>query len=88
VLLAFSAGRPTLSARELTEVTGIPLPSMYRYIALLRDTGLLVSDDRGAYHLSSRLIGLARAAEAAQAPPPADTPPPAEISGLVDEARS
>ena len=77
-----------LSARELAEVTAIPLPSMYRYIALLRDTGLLVSDDRGAYHLSPRLIGLARAAEAAQTPPPADTPPAGETSGLVDETRS
>jgi DNA-binding IclR family transcriptional regulator len=39
---------------------------MYRYIALLRDTGLLIGDDRGAYHLSPRLISLARAAEAAE----------------------
>ena len=39
---------------------------MYRYIALLRETGLLVGDDRGAYHLSARLISLARAAEAAE----------------------
>jgi DNA-binding IclR family transcriptional regulator len=68
VLLAFSPGRHTLTARELVEATAIPLPSMYRYIALLRDTGLLVGDDRGAYHLSSRLSGLARAAEAAEVP--------------------
>lgn len=39
---------------------------MYRYIALLRETGLLVGDDHGAYHLSPRLISLARAAEAAE----------------------
>jgi DNA-binding IclR family transcriptional regulator len=66
VLQAFSPGRHTLTARELAESTAIPLPSMYRYIALLRDTGLLVGDDRGAYHLSPRLISLARAAEAAE----------------------
>ena len=66
VLQAFSPGRHTLTARELAEFTAIPLPSMYRYIALLRDTGLLVGDDRGAYHLSPRLISLARAAEAAE----------------------
>jgi hypothetical protein len=46
-------------------VTAIPLPSMYRYIALLRDTGLLIGNNRGAYHLSPQLICLARAAEAA-----------------------
>lgn len=66
VLQAFSPGHHTLTARDLAESTGIPLPSMYRYIALLRETGLLVGDDHGAYHLSPRLISLARAAEAAE----------------------
>lgn len=66
VLQAFSPGRHTLTARELAELTAIPLPSMYRYIALLRETGLLVGDDRGAYHLSARFVSLARAAEAAE----------------------
>ncbi|WP_300613897.1 IclR family transcriptional regulator [Trebonia sp.] len=66
VLQAFSPQHHTLTARDLAESTGIPLPSMYRYIALLRETGLLVGDDRGAYHLSARLISLARAAEASE----------------------
>jgi DNA-binding IclR family transcriptional regulator len=66
VLQAFSPQQHTLTARELADVTAIPLPSMYRYIALLRDTGLLVGDDHGAYHLSPRFISLARAAEAAE----------------------
>ncbi|HEY1668808.1 MAG TPA: IclR family transcriptional regulator [Trebonia sp.] len=66
VLQAFSPNQHTLTARELAELTAIPLPSMYRYIALLRDTGLLIGDDRGAYHLSPRFISLARAAEAAE----------------------
>lgn len=67
VLQAFSQHRHTLTARELAEATGIPLPSLYRYIALLRDMGLLLGDDHGAYHLSPRFISLARAAEAAEA---------------------
>jgi DNA-binding IclR family transcriptional regulator len=66
VVQAFTPRQHTLTARELAELTAIPLPSMYRYIALLRDTGLLVGDDRGAYHLSPRFISLARAAEAAE----------------------
>jgi DNA-binding IclR family transcriptional regulator len=66
VMQAFSPGRHTLTARELAEATGIPLPSLYRYIALLRETGFLVGDDRGAYHLSPRFISLARAAEVAE----------------------
>jgi DNA-binding IclR family transcriptional regulator len=71
VLQAFSPHRHTLTARELSEITSIPLPSMYRYIALLRDTGLLIGDDRGAYRLSTSVISLARAAEAAE--PPTET---------------
>ena len=70
-LQAFSPDRHTLTARELSTITSIPLPSMYRYIALLRDTGLLIGDDRGAYRLSPRVILLARAAEAAE--PPTET---------------
>jgi DNA-binding IclR family transcriptional regulator len=66
VLQAFTVARHTLTARDLAESTGIPLPSMYRYIALLRETGLLIGDERGCYHLSGRLISLARAAGAAE----------------------
>lgn len=66
VLLAFSQQRHTRSARELAQETGIPLPSVYRYVALLRETGLLVADERGSYHLSARLSALAQAAETAE----------------------
>jgi DNA-binding IclR family transcriptional regulator len=66
LMLAFSADRNTLTARELAAATGIALPSVYRYIALLRETGLLAGGERGSYRLSARLIGLARAAEAAE----------------------
>jgi DNA-binding IclR family transcriptional regulator len=66
LMLAFTADRNTLTARDLAAETGIALPSVYRYIALLRETGMLVGDPRGSYRLSARLIGLARAAEAAE----------------------
>ena len=66
LMLAFSADRNTLTAREMAAATGIALPSVYRYITLLRETGLLAGDERGSYRLSARLIGLARAAEAAE----------------------
>jgi len=65
-MLTFSADENTLTARQLAERTGIALPSVYRYITLLRETGLLAGDERGSYRLSARLIGLARAAEAAE----------------------
>ncbi|MDQ2813844.1 MAG: IclR family transcriptional regulator [Actinomycetota bacterium] len=66
LMLAFSAEKNTLTARELAAATGIALPSVYRYITLLRETGLLAGDERGSYRLSARLMGLARAAEAAE----------------------
>ena len=66
LMLAFSADRNTLTARELAAATDIALPSVYRYITLLRETGLLAGDERGSYRLSARLLGLARAAEAAE----------------------
>jgi DNA-binding IclR family transcriptional regulator len=66
LLLTFSADDHTLTARQLADRTGIALPSVYRYITLLRETGLLAGDERGSYRLTARLTGLARAAEAAE----------------------
>lgn len=66
LLMAFSPERHTLTARQLAAATAIPLPSVYRYVAFLREAGLLVGGDAGSYHLSARLIALARAAEAAE----------------------
>jgi DNA-binding IclR family transcriptional regulator len=66
LMLTFSADENTLTARQLAERTGIALPSVYRYITLLRETGLLAGDERGSYRLSARLIGLASAAQAAE----------------------
>ena len=66
LMLTFSADDHTLTARQLAERTGIALPSVYRYLTLLRETGLLAGDERGSYRLSARLIGLARAAEVAE----------------------
>jgi len=65
LLGCFTKDRHTMSSRELSELTGIALPSVYRYITLLRESGFLAGDDRGNYHLSVRVIGLAQAAEAA-----------------------
>jgi DNA-binding IclR family transcriptional regulator len=64
--MSYSRERHTLTARELSQATGVPLPSVYRYVALLREEGLLAGDDRGAYHLTAKLIALGRSAEAAE----------------------
>ena len=66
LLLAFTKDRHTLSTRELAARTEIPLPTVYRYVAFLRDSGLLVERGAAGYSLSARVIALADAAEAAE----------------------
>ncbi len=66
ILLSFTKDRHTQSAREIAEATGIPLPSVYRYVAVLREMGLLIRDGQSDYHLSAMFIGLGHAAEAAE----------------------
>lgn len=65
LLLSFSEDRHTQTAAELSRSTGLPIPTLYRYLGLLRDAGLLVTSE-GGFHLSTRFIGLAQAAEAAE----------------------
>lgn len=66
IMLCFSRARPTLTSRDLSEMTGIALPTIYRYLAVFKEAGLVISDERqGAFHLSVRFVGLAEAAEAA-----------------------
>ncbi len=47
LMLTFSADDHTLTARQLAERTGIALPSVYRYLTLLRETGLLAPGTPG-----------------------------------------
>lgn len=66
LIQCFTRRRPSLTARELSDMTGIALPTVYRYLSILKHSGLVIADDgQGAYHLSVRFVGLAEAAEAA-----------------------
>ena len=66
VLLAFDERRHTLTTAELAEAIDAPLSSTYRYLSVLRDSGLLEeSEVAGGYRLSFRVVGMARAARAA-----------------------
>lgn len=74
VLFAFTEQQPVVSVRELAESLDIPVPSVHRYVALLRDMGLLEESSRGRYHLSMRVAALGRAAR--RAAPIVDTVEP------------
>lgn len=65
LLFAFTEDHPRQTARELSEAAGIPMPSVHRYVALLRDLGLIVDVRRGLYQLTPLVFPLTRAAEAA-----------------------
>ncbi|MBB6119535.1 IclR family transcriptional regulator [Nocardiopsis algeriensis] len=66
LLLAFDERRHTLTASQLAEAIDAPLSSTYRYLSVLRDSGLLEeAEASGSYRLTSRVIGMARAARVA-----------------------
>jgi DNA-binding IclR family transcriptional regulator len=63
IILCFSAQRPHWTVAELCEALDVSLSTMYRYIALLREVGLVDTYDLNGYRLSKRFIALARAAQ-------------------------
>jgi DNA-binding IclR family transcriptional regulator len=65
LLLEFSEERPEATVEELAQAVSASVSSTYRYVALLRELGLVDERHRGAYVLSPRVLALARGAEAA-----------------------
>jgi DNA-binding IclR family transcriptional regulator len=65
MLFAFTEQRPNASVRDLAEALDIPVPSVHRYVAMLRDMGLIEEGSRGRYHLTMRVAALGRAARQA-----------------------
>ncbi|TDC55173.1 IclR family transcriptional regulator [Actinomadura sp. KC345] len=65
LLLAFNERQHTRSAAELAQALDMPLSSVYRYLSVLRDTGMIEDVAPGEYRLTWLFVGLARAARAA-----------------------
>lgn len=65
MLFAFTEQHPTASVKDLAEQVGVPVPSAHRYVAMLRDMGLIEEGQRGRYHLTMRVAALGRAARQA-----------------------
>ena len=65
VLTSFTPERPITTVDALARTVKVPLSTAYRYIALLREVGLVTDDGHGGYHLSPRMVELARASRAA-----------------------
>jgi DNA-binding IclR family transcriptional regulator len=65
LLLEFTEERPEATVEELAQAVSASVSSTYRYVALLRELGLVDERYRGTYVLSPRVLALARGAEAA-----------------------
>jgi DNA-binding IclR family transcriptional regulator len=65
LLLQFSEERPEATVEQLAQALSASVSSTYRYVALLREVGLVEERHRGTYSLSPRVLALARGAEAA-----------------------
>jgi DNA-binding IclR family transcriptional regulator len=65
VLFAFSVDTPLATAEELARRSGLPLSSTYRYLATLREVGLVEDHGRCGFAAGPAAIRLAMAARAA-----------------------
>lgn len=64
-LLCFSPDKPVWTVAELAARLDSSISTMYRYVALLREVGLLDSTGDNAYRVTDRALVLAQAAEMA-----------------------
>jgi DNA-binding IclR family transcriptional regulator len=64
LLFAFEQ-KSVASVRELSEAVDMPVPSAHRYVAMLRDMGLVEEADHGRYRLTMRVLALGQAARRA-----------------------
>ncbi|OLT31994.1 hypothetical protein BJF79_36610 [Actinomadura sp. CNU-125] len=65
LLLAFDAQHHTRGATELAAALEMPISSVYRYLSVLRETGMVEEAGQGEYRLSWVFVRLADAARAA-----------------------
>ena len=59
-LLAFDESHPMWTVPGLATHLGVPQSTMYRYVALLREVGLIDAAGGGEYRLTERVVGLSR----------------------------
>lgn len=85
ILFSFTEDSPRRNVKELSTLLDIPVPSMHRYVALLRDMGLLADTTKGIYQLTPRVLLLSRAASRANTILEAAGPHLASLAAGLDE---
>ena len=63
LLFAFSERRREASVPELAKIIDTPVPTVYRYVALLKEMQLIEEGKTGIYHPTANIMPLARAAQ-------------------------
>ena len=68
VLLSFTESHPLWTVADLAQHLGMVTSMVYRYIALLREVGLIDAAEDSQYRVTDKVSSLAAAAAAVQAP--------------------
>lgn len=68
MLLCFTEARPTWTVADLAAELQLSVTSVYRYVGLLREVGLLDHAPHNSYRVTDLVQSLARASQAGQAP--------------------
>lgn len=66
LLLSFSSSTPRRTAAELAEIIEVPIGSIYRYISLFRELGIIEDAPGSRFQLTPLILPVARAAMAVQ----------------------
>ena len=68
ILFCFTPERPVWTVSDLASAAKLPVSSVYRYVSLLREENIVDPAGPSSYRLTDRVIALAQAAQAGQAP--------------------
>ncbi|MGY1841306.1 MULTISPECIES: IclR family transcriptional regulator [unclassified Modestobacter] len=68
VLLCFSGARPAWTIAEIAAELDLTASSAYRYVAQLRESGLLEAGPNSVYRVTDRVMSLAEACESGRSP--------------------
>jgi DNA-binding IclR family transcriptional regulator len=63
VLLSFTERRPHATISDLAQEIAVPVSTCYRYVGLLRELGLVDEGPRATYHVTPRIMLVARAVQ-------------------------
>jgi DNA-binding IclR family transcriptional regulator len=85
LLFSFDERRTSATVADLAAIGGIPLPTAYRHVALLKDLNLLEEGRAGEYHPTARVMSLARAAQLSNSLADIARPLITEASAMFDE---